>query len=410
MRERSPGGVDVRRGVAALALGHGVNDLYMGFLPGLLPLLVDQLHLSYGAAGLLVTVVTTTSHVAQPLLGYGADRAGRRLLVVVGPVITALAMSALGLANSYETLLVVLLVGSFGNAIFHPVGAALTGSVSRRSGTAMAIFSAGGNIGYGLGPVLAVAVATYFGLPRVLMTAVIGVAVAFVMLSALPRAVDHREPPPALPTGTARLHWLGPLAILFIVVTLRSAEATAFTTFAPLLVVRRGAAVMLGSYIVLGFSLAGAAGGVVAGPLSERIGKKRVTILSLALAAITFYLFLHTGGVLAGLLLLLLGAGLFAALPINIVMAQELLPRHASTASGLVMGLAWGLGSFVTTGIGELADRLTPALGPAVSLERALDVSAILLVAAAVAALFLPETGRPAAPVAKPIAEREAVA
>jgi FSR family fosmidomycin resistance protein-like MFS transporter len=403
-------GVDARRGVAALALGHGVNDLYMGFLPGLLPLLVDRLHLSYGAAGLLVTVVTTTSHLTQPLLGYGADRVGRRWPVVIGPVITAAAMSGLGLVRSYEALLLILLVGSLGNAIFHPIGASLTGSVSRRSGTAMAIFSAGGNIGYGLGPVLVVAVVEWFGLPRTWLTAVVGLAAALIMLSALPRGVDHKEPPPPPLAGRARLHWVAPLLILFIVVVLRAAEATVFTTFAPLLFVRRGAALILGGYVVLGFSLAGAAGGVIAGPLSGRLGKRWVTVLSLALAAVAWYLFLHTRGPLSAALLLLVGAGIFAALPINIVMAQELLPRHASTASGLVMGLAWGVGSAATTAVGALADRLTPALGAAAALQRAMDVSALLLLAAAVVALFLPETGRPPLPAPEPVPEREAVA
>jgi FSR family fosmidomycin resistance protein-like MFS transporter len=410
MPERSAGGAENRRGVAALALGHGVNDLYMGFLPGLLPLLVDRLRLSYGAAGLLVTVVTTTSHLTQPLLGYGADRAGRRLFVVIGPVVTAAAMSGLGLVHSYEALLIVLLVGSLGNALFHPVGASLTGSVSRRSGTAMAVFSAGGNIGYGLGPVVAVAVVEWFGLPRIWLTVVVGLAAALIMLSALPRALDRRETAAPAPAGQARLHWVGPLLVLFVVVVLRAAEATVFTTFAPLLFVRRGAALILGGYVVLGFSLAGAAGGVIAGPLSGRLGKRWTTVLSLALAAVAWYPFLHTRGPLSAVLLLLLGAGVFAALPINIVMAQELLPRHASTASGLVMGLAWGVGSAATTAVGALADRLTPALGAAVALERAMGLSALLLVTAAVVALFLPETSRPSLPAPEPIGEREAVA
>ena len=67
-----------------------------------------------------------------------ADRIGRRYLVVFGPIITALAMSALGLVDSYHGLLVALVIGSIGNAFFHPVACLRTGTISRGRGTAMA--------------------------------------------------------------------------------------------------------------------------------------------------------------------------------------------------------------------------------------------------------------------------------
>jgi FSR family fosmidomycin resistance protein-like MFS transporter len=386
------GEVSVRRGVAALALGHGVNDLYMGFMPAILPALVHKLHLDYSAAGGLVTIITLWSHVSQPLLGYGADRIGRRHLVILGPLITALAMSMLGLMDTYQALLLVLLVGSFGNALFHPLGASLTGTVSRGSGPAMAVFAAGGNVGYGLGSMVIVVVVAHLGLERSWVTVGAGLATALFMYSSLPHGVDVTETPPADPEGRPRLHWVGPLVILFIVVMLRAAQGTTFTNFIPLLLNARGASLLLGGYAILGFSLAGAVGGLIGGPVSRRVGKKWVTVVSLGLAGPALYLFLHADGLAAAALLMLTGACLFAALPINIVMAQELLPRHASTASGLVMGLAWGVGSFSAKLVGNAADRFALTLGPALGLQRALEYSALMLVVATVVALFLPDT------------------
>ena len=388
------GEVNVRRGVAALALGHGVNDLYMGFVPALLPVLRSKLHLDYATAGGLVTIITVWSHVAQPLLGYGADRLGRRALVLLGPMITACAMCLLGVVDTYHGLLLALLVGSFGNALFHPLAASLTGTLSRGSGAAMAIFAAGGNVGYGLGSVVIVVVVAQLGLGRTWVTVVAGLATAIFMFSALPRQVDALDPPHATPDDAPRLHWLGPLVVLFCVVMLRAAQGTVFTTFIPLLLNARGAGLMLGGYAILGFSLAGAVGGLIGGPASRRLGKKWVTVLSLALAGPALYLFLHADGVLAAVLLMVTGACLFAALPINIVMAQELLPRHGSTASGLVMGLAWGVGSVSAKLVGSAADRFAQQLGPALGLQRALEYSALLLVAATVVALVLPDTNR----------------
>lgn len=390
----------MRRGVAALALGHGVNDLYMGFVPALLPALVLKLNLDYAAAGRLVTIITVWSHVIQPLLGYGADRVGRRHLVILGPLITAGAMSLLGRMDTYQALLVALLVGSLGNALFHPLGASLTGTVSRGSGVGMAVFAAGGNIGYGLGSLVIVVVVERLGLERTWVTAIAGLATAWFMYTALPHGVDWVEKTESRADDPPRLHLVWPLAMLFVVVMLRAAQGTVFTTFVPLLLNARGAGLILGGYAILGFSLAGAAGGLVGGPVSRQIGKKWTTVLSLGLSAPALYLFLHAEGMAAAALLFVTGACLFAALPINIVMAQELLPRHASMASGLVMGLAWGVGSFSANEVGKAADRFALTLGPALGLQRALEYSALLLVAAAVVALVLPEPdrARPAVP------------
>jgi len=140
-----------RRAVAALAIAHGANDLYMGSLPALLPLSVARLGLSLTSAGALVSVVNLVSQLPQPVLGHCADRVGRRAMVILGPVVTTLAMASLGLMGSYHLLLIALICGSMGNAAFHPQGAALTGKIaarSRASGAAMAVFTAGGNIGY----------------------------------------------------------------------------------------------------------------------------------------------------------------------------------------------------------------------------------------------------------------------
>ena len=78
-------------------------------------------------------------------------------------------------------------------------------------------------------------------------------------------------------------------------------------------------------------------------------------------------------------------AGSFAlqtSLPVNVVLGQELSPRHSSTISSLLMGGAWGVGALLIGPIGALADHrgLTVALG---------SLAAILLVGFA-CALALP--------------------
>ncbi len=388
MVERSPG-LNRRRAVAALAVGHGVNDLYMGFLPALLPALVDRLHLSYGVVGSLVTLVTVWTHITQPAIGYGADRMGRRHLAVLGPIITGVAMSWLGLVSSYQGLLLALVIGSIGNALFHPVGASLTGSITRGRGSGMAWFSAGGNVGYGLGSLVIVLLVARFGLTSTWTMAGFGLAVAIYSWRALPRAAEATRTPAGAATGQT-WGFVLPLLVLFVVVVLRAAEGTVITTFVPLLFHARGSSLQVGGYALLAYCLAGAVGGLLAGPASARLGTKWITVLSMLITAPAFYLFLHTDGVVAAVLFLIGSGALFAALPVNLVMAQRLLPRQATMASGMMLGLAWGVGAFSAKFVGQAADRLSLTLGPALGLQRALEYSLLMMVAAAVIGLLLP--------------------
>ena len=384
------------RGITALALAHGANDMYVGFLPALLPLVVDRLGLSYRGAGVLVSILVVTSQLSQPLLGFVGDRVGRRALAIAGPLLTTLAMSWLGLLGTYELLVVALILAGAGTAVFHPQGAALVGGMAgRQSGAAMAVFTAGGSVGYGIGPVLVVALVGWLGLGATWLTMPIGLLAIGYLAVAVPRGAGAPQAAGSAAAAQLRRRWLAPLVMLYMVVMLRAAAATLFTTFVPLLLNQRGEALMLGGWTLLGFSLAGAAGGLIGGRLSETIGRRAVTVTGLALAAPALYLFVHASGVAAAGLLLVAGACLLSALPVNIVMAQELVPRHASTVSGVVMGFAWGMGGLAAPGLGALADHWGLAMGELAGLTRAMDLIPLLPLAGAALALALPET-RPA--------------
>jgi len=67
---------------------------------------------------------------------------------------------------------------------------------------------------------------------------------------------------------------------------------------------------------------------------------------------------------------------------VNVVLGQELSPRHSSTISSLLMGAAWGLGALLIGPTGAIAD--------AHGLRVALACLASLLAAGFACALALP--------------------
>ncbi|MFC2106579.1 MFS transporter, partial [Candidatus Bipolaricaulota bacterium] len=144
--------------------------------------------------------------------------------------------------------------------------------------------------------------------------------------------------------------------LLWAVIVVRAASVTAFASFLAVLVVQRGGSTLAGGGAISAFLLTGAVGSFFAGNLSDRWGRKIVLLGSMLLATPAYLLFLH--GPTTMLLPAIAAAGLFAlsATPVGVVAAQECLPGRTGLVSGLVMGLAWGMGGLALTPIGWLAD------------------------------------------------------
>lgn len=173
-----------------------------------------------------------------------------------------------------------------------------------------------------------------------------------------------------------------PLLLLYLVVVVRSALSAGFATFLPLYVHERGWPVEAGGMLTTAYLAAGALGGFAGGWISDRLGGVRVVRGSFALAA-PFYVAFFVLPEAAGLACLIVGyAILQATLPVNVVLGQELAPRHSSAISSLLMGAAWGIGALLVGPVGALADH--------VNLRVALMALSALIVPGFACALALP--------------------
>jgi hypothetical protein len=140
-------GVD-RRAMAVLSLGHLCSDATQVAVPALLPFLVREQGISYAAAGTLVLASTVASSVVQPLFGHFSDRKSFAALMPLGLALGALGIALVGLAPSYPSILLAVVISGLGVAAFHPEATRFAGLVSgERRATGMSVFSVGGNAG-----------------------------------------------------------------------------------------------------------------------------------------------------------------------------------------------------------------------------------------------------------------------
>jgi len=370
---------------AYLALGHFVTDLYPAFLPPLLPLLIDKFQISFTSASLLAMVLSFSASLTQPLFGFLFDRFGGRKMIILGPVVAGLSLSLIGLAPHYSFLIILLILGGLGVSSYHPEAAALTASLSgRRKTWEMSIFTLGGNLGYSLGPFFILMIITVLGLEWSFFASLPAIGLAWIL---------HKHAPLAEKTSTMisasdaaiesslnrRVLSFG---VLFSLVVLRVTAILSLITFLPMIQKLRGFSLIAAGSSNTVVMASGAIGGVIGGYLADRVGRKNIILTSFILTIPVFLAFYYWRGPMSFFILALLGFLFFLSEPSCIVLAQELVPQKARTASGLIMGMAWGLAGWGVLGTGALAD--------VIGIEGAIRYLLFLPVGSLILSFFLP--------------------
>jgi len=354
-----------RNAALALALfstGHFCADMYSGALGGLQPLLVSRFGLSLADAGLLGGTLVFSSSLMQPAYGYLSDRIRTRLFAALGPALAGVFISSLGIAPSFGWLLLMVAMGGVGVAAFHPqASAGAIAGVQRNRAGAMAVFVSAGTLGYALGPTYFSLVAGRLGLGRAWWAAIPGLLISISMLALLPAPAAH---PKKRNVGFdwAALHSVrGPLTTLYMLVFIRSIIQITYAQFIPLyLHLERGYSISAASYVLSLYLVFGAVGGFAGGHFADRFGGPLVIVVSMIGSVpflALFYLahgWLSIAGLAAGGLILLF------TIPVNVVMAQDLVPSQAGTVSALMMGFAWGMAGIIFIPLtGWAADHIT---------------------------------------------------
>ncbi|CQR74639.1 Fosmidomycin resistance protein [Sporomusa ovata DSM 2662] len=342
--------------VVSLSLAHLLNDWYMNYIQTLLPFLVTAgLGVSKGA--FLISAFTITSSLLQPVFGYLVDQKNQRWMVYVGTIWMAVLISLVGLLKNYPLLVIVAALSGVGTAAFHPQASAMVTAVSgNRKGFFQACFTAAGNVGWALTPLVVVPFVQAYGLDMTPLFILQGVLVAILLWFSAPRiSSEVKVAPPSL-IPILRSNWVE-LTKLVLVVAFRSLAYFGLIAFLPLYLQTTNISLLAGSRLLFVMLFSGAMGGIVGGYLSDRIGRKAVIVGSLVISSPMFYFFLNTNGFLSYVLLALAGAALLASFSVTVVVAQETISKNAAMASGLMLGFGIGIGGLGVGLVGMIAEH-----------------------------------------------------
>ncbi|HET6655669.1 MAG TPA: MFS transporter [Gammaproteobacteria bacterium] len=344
--------------LTALAWAHFLNDGAANYLPGVLPAVLVAMNLSVTYAGLFMAALMI-GQALQPLTGLIADRIGGRLFILGGLGGASVGGALIGLMPNRWSLIGLLIAIGLSNSLFHPQGLAAVRSIGgSRHGGSMSIFLVGGEIGRGAWPVLASWLVTARGLQSLWMLAI----PALLTLPAL-----WRYAPAVAPRAThaaplrLRAH-AGPLSRLVAFCALRSVMTLSVVTFLPVLWHQRGGSLTGGASFITVLLLVGIIGNLGGGRIGDRIGRRPVIIAAIIAAVALLAGFMAASGLLAWLLLALLGIALFATLPLTVLIAQDILPENRSLGGGLALGFSNALGALGVVALGQIAAAWGPSM------------------------------------------------
>ena len=378
--------------VILLAMGHFFNDFYCNFLPILLPILIPKLGLSLTLSGALVMVMSLSANVLQPVFGYFMDKYNFNKIMPLIIPFGALFICLTNWASNFIVLAVLIGLSGLAVSTFHPMGAGLVSKVAPdgKISTCISIFVAGGSFGFALAPILLVYFMQMYSLDYLPILIIPAIILGILMYSSgLSKArFVNEQVAKNMHFNLAQILQNKPLMLLNISMGLRAWLFTALVTFLPLWAIEKGCDNTLSGWILTIYLCGSVIGGLIGGALNDKIGYKKVILWALIFTLIPtmYFLFAQQIDILMYIALFVGGGLVMAANPGAIVWGQDLLPDNPGMASGMMLGLSFGLGGFGT--------MLTGSLAESYGLTMALALTAILLVISIVLVYLTPEKRR----------------
>ena len=340
---------------------HCINDFGQGSLAALIPFFIANFGLNYYQSASIIFCNTIVASVAQPILGYVADRWRVPWFIPVGFSITLVSISAIALATSYEMILALSLIAGLGAALFHPEAALLVNRMqSNELGNAMGRFAVGGSAGFAMGPLLAGGVYV-FGAHFLWVFTAIALLGVWLYLYAFTGSTDAdavgESKSSAKSTNSGTNDWVS-FGKLFFVIASRSILFSVLSIFIPILYITviNGEASASSLALTMYFAM-GAVLTYMGGALSDKLGFLKTVRLGnlIFLPSVLVFIFVPNIWGFFGAMIPM-AFGVFSQYGPITVLGQKYLAKNAGFASGITLGLGITLGGLVAPYVGHLAD------------------------------------------------------
>jgi len=363
-----------------ITIGHALTHWYPATFYLLLPLIGNELGLTFSQIGLIMTCQYIAGAVANVPGGVLVDTVGRKgLLMGVSLFWVGFPYLLMSFTHSYLMLLGCVALVGVGNSLWHPTAIpTLARRFPDRKGLVLSLHGMGGNAGDAVAPlVVGALLATLSWRQVVVLNVIPGLVVSLLLLvflgtlrlgsknggaqGAASRVDD--QPGQSLAEyarGLRALFSNRSLVLLSTSGAFRSMTQNALLTFLPLFLARElNYSPLYVGGAMFALQIAGLVASPVAGHLSDRMGRRSVMMTSMAMTAVVLVFMALAGKSTAFVYFIaVLGFFLYAIRPVIQAWLLEVTPKNMGGSSIGVLFGAQSLGAAIAPLLGGLiADR-----------------------------------------------------
>ncbi|MFN7250160.1 MAG: MFS transporter [Anaerobacillus sp.] len=346
---------------------HLLNDAIQAVVPAMFPILQQSMGLTFTQLGLIAFALNLTSSIIQPVVGFYTDKKPSPYALPIGLCFTFVGVLGIAFAPSFSLVLISVIFIGLGSATFHPEGSRVAYmAAGNRRGFAQSIYQVGGNAGQALAPLITVLIIVPFGqFGSIWFTLVAALAIGLliyiarwykeqVQLSAKKQRIEKAGVQGS--RETRRIVLFAIILLVFLVFARSWFHAGISNFYVFYLMEQFNFSVEKALIYIFIFLGAGAVGTLAGGPLADRFGKRNILMISMLGSAPLALLLPHVGPVLSYVLLGAIGFIILSSFSVSVVYAQELVPGKIGMVSGLIVGLAFGMGAIGSVALGVIAD------------------------------------------------------
>ena len=347
--------------VVTISIAHFIHDTYSSFLAPVLPLLITKLGISYSLSSLL-SIAQRLPSLLNPFIGLLADKISLRYLVIISPLVTAVAMSLLGVAPSYIVLVILLFIMGISSSLFHvPSPVIIKKIAGERTGMGMSFYMVGGELARTLGPITILGAVSLWGFEgtwKLIPFALIASVMVWLKLRKI-TVSDEFKKRTVTPGKKINISNYLPFFICLAGFQLFAASIkSALTFYIPTYLNEMGESLWMGGIALSVFQLAGAAGSFISGTISDKIGRKRMLLVAAIANPILMWLFVQSGNSWYTIPILgIMGMFIFASTPVMLAIVTTMNTTRPAFFNGIYMTLMFLISSLVIMLIGIAADK-----------------------------------------------------
>jgi FSR family fosmidomycin resistance protein-like MFS transporter len=342
--------------VWVVTVGHALTHWYPATFYLLLPLIGNELGLSYSQIGSILACQYAAGAIANIPGGIFVDSVGRKgLLMALSLFWIGFPYLVMGFSHAYWMMLTCATLVGIGNNLWHPTAIPwLATRFPERKGLVMAFHGMGGNVGDAFAPlVVGALLATFTWRDVVLMNVVPGILMSILILVYLGRVntaetragiVEAKAEPTS---ASSQLHAFAvllrnpTLALICSGSAFRSMTQSALLTFLPLYLARElGYPTFWVGACMFALQAAGFTAAPIPGYLSDRMGRRQIIVSSMMMTGVVIVLMGLTGGTSVFVFLVaVLGFFLFS---VRAVLQAWLLDSTPKNLAGSAIGVLFG--------------------------------------------------------------------